>query len=327
MTRYGYTLMTEQSGPNELVGYAVAAERAGFDFEVISDHYFPWLDAQGHAPYAWSVLGAVAQATERVELMTYVTCPTIRYHPAVVAQKAATVADPRRRPLHARSRRGGEPQRARRRAAAGRRSTCATRCSRRPSQIIRELFDGEATSATPASTSTSTPRELWDLPEQPRADRGRRLRADQSVDTFAPLADAMIAVEPEPELVTQVVRRGGGRAACRKIGQMPICWGPDRDAAVRRAHDQFRWFAGGWKVNADLPGPAGVRGRDASSSGPRTSPRRSRAARTSTAHVEAVRPYVERRLHPRRARAGRRRHPGGVPARAPSEELLPALRG
>src|SRR4051812_26353613 len=91
MTRFGYTLMTEQSGPKELVRYAVSAERAGFDFEVSSDHYFPWLASQGHAPYAWSVLGAVAQVTEQVELFTYVTCPTMRYHPAVVAQKAATI--------------------------------------------------------------------------------------------------------------------------------------------------------------------------------------------------------------------------------------------
>ncbi len=91
MTNFGYTLMTEQTGPRELVDHAVRAEGAGFDFEVMSDHYFPWLSAQGHAPYAWSVLGAVAHATERVGLMTYVTCPTIRYHPALVAQKAATV--------------------------------------------------------------------------------------------------------------------------------------------------------------------------------------------------------------------------------------------
>src|SRR6478752_9575788 len=83
--------MTEQSGPKDLVRYALAAERLGFDFEVSSDHYFPWLDEQGHAPYAWTLLGAVAQATERVGLMTYVTCPTVRYHPAVVAQKAATL--------------------------------------------------------------------------------------------------------------------------------------------------------------------------------------------------------------------------------------------
>lgn len=92
MTEWGYTMMCEQAGPKALVHDLVAAEAAGFDFSVISDHYFPWLDAQGHAPYAWSVLGAAAQATERIGLMTYVTCPIKRYHPAVVAQKAATVA-------------------------------------------------------------------------------------------------------------------------------------------------------------------------------------------------------------------------------------------
>lgn len=91
VTRFGYTLMTEQSGPRELVRDAAAAERAGFDFEVSSDHYSPGLESQGHAPYAWATLGAVTQVTERVELMTYVTCPTMRYHPAVVAQKAATI--------------------------------------------------------------------------------------------------------------------------------------------------------------------------------------------------------------------------------------------
>src|SRR4030095_12332467 len=91
MVNIGYTLMGEQTGPRELVRDAEAAERAGFGLAVMSDHYFPWLDAQGHAPYAWSVLGAVSQVTERLELMTYVTCPTMRYHPAVVAQKAATM--------------------------------------------------------------------------------------------------------------------------------------------------------------------------------------------------------------------------------------------
>ena len=91
MTNFGYTLMSEQSGPRDLVNYAIAAEQIGFDFEVCSDHYSPWLMSQGHSPYAWTVLGAVAQATSRVELATYVTCPIIRYHPAVVAQKAATL--------------------------------------------------------------------------------------------------------------------------------------------------------------------------------------------------------------------------------------------
>jgi G6PDH family F420-dependent oxidoreductase len=87
----GYTMMCEQAPPRQLVDDVVRAEGAGFEFAVISDHYFPWLEAQGHSAYAWSVLGAAAWATERIRLMTYVTCPTKRYHPAVVAQKAATV--------------------------------------------------------------------------------------------------------------------------------------------------------------------------------------------------------------------------------------------
>src|SRR5579859_3049125 len=91
MTKFGYTMMTEQSRPDQLVRDLQAAERAGFDFSVCSDHFQPWLDEQGHSGYAWSILGAAAQATERIELMTYVTCPILRYHPAVVAQKAATV--------------------------------------------------------------------------------------------------------------------------------------------------------------------------------------------------------------------------------------------
>src|SRR5690242_3649292 len=91
MVQIGYTMMTEQAGPRDLVEHVVGAEEAGFDFSVTSDHYFPWLRTQGHSSYAWSVLGAAAQATSRIPLMTYVTCPLVRYHPAVVAQKAATM--------------------------------------------------------------------------------------------------------------------------------------------------------------------------------------------------------------------------------------------
>jgi G6PDH family F420-dependent oxidoreductase len=90
--QFGYTLYCEGNPPKDLVRQAVAAEEAGFDFLVISDHYHPWLTSQEHSAFAWSVLGAVAQATERIELATIVTCPIIRYHPAVVAQIAATVA-------------------------------------------------------------------------------------------------------------------------------------------------------------------------------------------------------------------------------------------
>src|SRR4029450_10067325 len=87
----GYTMMTEQAGPKDLVAHVVAAEEAGFASPVSSDHYFPWLDEMGPSPPAWTVLGAAAQATSRIPLTTYVTCPSFRYHPAVVAQKAATL--------------------------------------------------------------------------------------------------------------------------------------------------------------------------------------------------------------------------------------------
>ncbi|MGM1061835.1 LLM class F420-dependent oxidoreductase [Saccharothrix sp. Mg75] len=253
--RIGYTLMTEQAGPRDLVRHAALAEQAGFDFEVMSDHYSPWLDEQGHAPYAWSVLGAVTQATSRVELMTYVTCPTVRYHPAVVAQKAATVQ------LLSGNRftlglgagenlnehvvgRGWPPVNVRHELL------------REAVEIISTLFDGGYVNYSGDHFRVDSAK-LWDLPEQ-RVPIAVAVSGPQSVRTFAPLADAMVATEPDPELSKEwdVFQSGGSR----KIGQLPICWDPDRERAVARAHDQFRWFAGGWKVNAELPGTAGFAG-------------------------------------------------------------------
>jgi coenzyme F420-dependent glucose-6-phosphate dehydrogenase len=86
----GYALSSEEHGPNELVQNARAAEEAGFTFALISDHYHPWIDAQGQSPFVWSVIGGIAQATEKLRLGTGVTCPTIRIHPAIIAQAAAT---------------------------------------------------------------------------------------------------------------------------------------------------------------------------------------------------------------------------------------------
>lgn len=88
----GYTLSSEERQPEELVGLARAAEDSGFAFALISDHYHPWTDRQGSSPFAWSVLGGIAAQTSRLRVGTGVTCPTIRYHPAIIAQAAATVA-------------------------------------------------------------------------------------------------------------------------------------------------------------------------------------------------------------------------------------------
>jgi G6PDH family F420-dependent oxidoreductase len=92
MIEIGYKLSSEEHGPRELVRYAKRAEEVGFTFAMISDHYHPWVDHQGHSPFVWGVLGGIAQTTERLRLGTAVTCPTIRIHPAIIAQAAATAA-------------------------------------------------------------------------------------------------------------------------------------------------------------------------------------------------------------------------------------------
>src|SRR5262249_49500058 len=92
LVELGYKLCSEEHASNDLVRFARRAEEAGFDFAMISDHYHPWTDRQGQSPFVWTVLGAVAHATERLRIGTGVTCPTIRIHPAIVAQAAATTA-------------------------------------------------------------------------------------------------------------------------------------------------------------------------------------------------------------------------------------------
>ncbi|HJR24398.1 MAG TPA: TIGR03557 family F420-dependent LLM class oxidoreductase [Acidimicrobiales bacterium] len=92
MVTFGYTLSSEEHGPRDLVRNARRAEEAGLDFVSISDHYHPWVSAQGHSPFVWSVLGGIAEATERIEVGVGVTCPTIRIHPAILAQATATTS-------------------------------------------------------------------------------------------------------------------------------------------------------------------------------------------------------------------------------------------
>jgi G6PDH family F420-dependent oxidoreductase len=244
--------MTEQSDPKSLVDFAVKAERAGYDFEVSSDHYFPWLDSMGHAPNAWTMLGAVAHATERVELMTYVTCPTIRYHPAVVAQQAATLgllSDGRfllglgaGENLNEHVVGRGWP------SVAVRQEMLSEAVD-----IIRKLFTGEYVEHK-GEHFRVVGGKLWDVgPTPPRI--GLAVSGPMSCILAGEKADAMIAVEPKASLSDQFDQAGG--TGKPRIGQLPICYDEDRDAAIDRAHDLFRWFGGGWKVNADLPGTAG----------------------------------------------------------------------
>jgi G6PDH family F420-dependent oxidoreductase len=288
MTAFGYTMMTEQARPDQLVRDLVDAETAGFDFSVCSDHYQPWLAEQGHAGYAWSILGAAAQATEQIGLMTYVTCPTIRYHPAVVAQKAATLGilsgNRFRLGLGAGENLNEHVVGERWPAVGARHEMLAEAVG-----IIGSLLDGEQSLNVRGEHFTVEQAKLWDLPSE-RVPIGIAVSGEQSCRLAGRYADLMIAVEPRAEL-GEMFDAAGGQGKGR-VGQLALCYDADRETAVQRAHDQFRWFGLGWKVNADLPNPESFDAAtafvtpdqvgEAISCGP-----------DLEEHVEAIRPFLD----------------------------------
>jgi G6PDH family F420-dependent oxidoreductase len=253
LTQFGYTLMGEQSPPKQLVDMAAKAERAGFDFAVISDHYNPWLPSQGHSPYAWSVLGAVAQVTERIGLMSYVTCPIRRYHPAVVAQKAATVgllSDDRFTLGLGTGENLNEHVVGDWPHVEVRHDMLAEAL-----EIIRSLLAGERLSFH-GDFFTVPEARLWDRPER-GVPVAVAASGPKSCELAAQYGDGMIATQPDAQLIRRYeLATGGGGTAGRRIGQVPICYGPDEARCRRTVHEQWRWGGFGWHVLAELPEPA-----------------------------------------------------------------------
>lgn len=250
MASFGYTALCEQTPVRQLVSDLAAAEEAGFDFAVMSDHYFPWIEEQGHSGYAWSVLGAAAHATRRLPLMTFVTCPTFRYHPAVVAQKAATVgvlSDGRftlglgaGENLNEHVVGGGWP------APRVRHERL-----REAVDIIRSLFAGGYVSYQGRHFQVERAK-LYDLPDA-APPIGLAASGPSSVRLAAEQADCMISVSPDAAVVGAFREAGG--AGKPVYGQLPICYDRDEKAARARARALWRWGAGGWAVQAELPEP------------------------------------------------------------------------
>lgn len=213
----------------------------------MSDHFHPWLSSHTDSPFAWSVLGAVADRTERVELMSYVTCPFIRYHPAIIAQAAATVQliSEGRFTLGL-----GAGERLNEHVVGASWPAVDVRHEMLSESVeaIRELFSGEMVTYRGRHVTVEDAR-LFSLPDTPPpiavAGSGSR-----SVTLAANLADALIGTEPDPDMVREYRAAAGDGA--RAIGQVPLSY----DADPGRAREYARRFAfgiPGWKVMAELP--------------------------------------------------------------------------
>ncbi len=245
----GFKLMAEVYEPKELVRQTTRAEELGFDFVEISDHYHPWLYSHEHSSFAWSVLAAAAAGTQRIGLATGVTCPTTRYHPAIIAQAAATtqlLADGRF-VLGV-----GSGERLNEHVIGDAWPSVAVRQEklREALEIIRLLWSGGYQSYEGKHLQLSDAR-VFDLPETLPpivvASGG-----DQASALAAELGDGLFATEPLPELVSAYTDAGGkGPRYC----EVPLAYADTEDAGAESAQELFRFGQLGWKVMSELPNP------------------------------------------------------------------------
>lgn len=246
--KFGYKLMTEEHGPKTLVENAVRAEAAGFDFVSISDHFHPWFEAQGHAPFAWSVLGAIAHATTRIGIATGLTCPILRYHPAIIAQAAATIAvmSDNRFTLA---------------VGAGERLNEHVTGARWPSiperhamlgeaiDIFRTLWRGGPHSWKGEHYVVDHAR-IYDLPTKP-IPVVVGVSGEASVALAAEKGDGIMTTEPSAEIVKAFRKQHGKRGSA--YVEALTAWAKSEREGLRIAHERFRFSAFGWAINSEVP--------------------------------------------------------------------------
>jgi len=230
MTAIGYTLASEESGARQLVAEAVRAEEVGFSFAAISDHFHPWLDRQGNSPFVWGVLGALAEATERIELATGVTCPTFRIHPAIVAHAAATAASllPGRFSLGV-----GSGENLNEHILGDRWPPVQERQERLAEaiEVIRLLWRGGLQSHRGAYYRVENAR-LYSLPDEPPPILVA-VAGEQSADLAAELGDGLFGTSPVAETIERFREKGGDGKPT--YGQLHICWAESEEEAKRTA--------------------------------------------------------------------------------------------
>lgn len=244
MVELGYALSSEEHPPNRLVANATKAEGAGFTFALISDHYHPWIDRQGHSPFVWSVLGAIAHRTEGLRVGTGVTCPLIRTHPAIVAQASATTACmmPGRFFLGV-----GTGENLNEHILGDRWPAADERLDmlEEAIEVIRGLWSGEDYTHRGKHYTVEQAR-IYTLPEEAppiyMAASGNR-----ATETAARLADGVISTSPDAELVDRFSRKAGEDKP--RLGMMHVCWASDEASARETAHE--------WWPNTSIRGELG----------------------------------------------------------------------
>jgi len=248
MPQFGYTLFSEINGPKELVRQAEQAEDADFDFAVISDHFHPWLSSHTDSPFAWSVLGAVADRTNNLKLATLVTCPMIRYHPAIVAQAAATIqimSDGRfTLALGAGENlnehvvgRGWPPVDVRHEMLA------------ESVEAIRALWKGGYVTYRGNHITVEDAR-IFSMPDQVPG-LAIAVSGKESIELAVEQSADMVAVDPDAGLVDRYMETGGKG---HRIGQVAMSYDKDEGRA-REFALRFKFGLRGWKVMSELPGP------------------------------------------------------------------------
>jgi coenzyme F420-dependent glucose-6-phosphate dehydrogenase len=247
----GYTLSSEEHGPGDLVTYAGLAERAGFDFAAISDHFHPWVDRQGNSPFVWAVLGGVAEATERIRVGTGVTCPTTRIHPAIVAQAAASAAAmmPGRFLLGL-----GTGENLNEHILGDRWPETDVRQEMlvEAIEVIRLLWEGGLQSHRGKHYTVENAR-LYTLPDEPPpiivAAAG-----PQAVEIAGRIGDGLFGLLPDPEVIARFEQAGGKGKP--KYGQLHVCWAASEDEAKTTALEWWPNAAVSGNLNWELPLPS-----------------------------------------------------------------------
>ena len=285
MAKFGYKLMSEEHGPRALVENAVRAEAAGFDFAAISDHFHPWLEAQGHAPCVWSVLGAIAHATSTLELATGLTCPIIRTHPAIVAQAAATIAvmSDNRFTLAV-----GSGEALNEHVTGERWPSVPERLDMLAEAIdvMRMLWEGGVQNHD-GLHFTLNHAQIYDLPDEP-IPLVVGVSGEHSVELAVEKADGMMTTSPEAKLV-RAFRTSNSKGSV--YGEVALAWAKSEEAGRKLGHERFRFSAFDWSVKSELPT---VEGFEAASKSVRPEDLSDiPAGPDPEAHLKAIRKFVD----------------------------------